>query len=254
MHESIQAVAAFDRFARFMMMTIATMTTISRRLRCLPKNAASRRWNWCGTGRGPAAAGGCRPLGDRCRHQPGAAGARCGQLNQQGLASGVQLVEADLRTFDLPQKEFAFAFCTSNTLMHFATAAEQLVVLRNAACHLRPGCGLLVDLFNPDLPRLFAVDGLMELADRWQDVQTGAEVLKMERAHPGSGRTVPGDSVHLRRDFRSWGRPAHRLSLYPAFPMAQRSRVDAATGGPAGRRGVGRSQGAPTPVTANTLY
>lgn len=99
------------------------------------------------------------------------------KLDQQGCRSA-QLVEADLRTFDLPHHDFAFAFCVSNTLMHLTTADDQLAALRNAARHLRPGGRLLLDLFNPDLPRLLAVDGLMELADRWQDDATGAEVLK----------------------------------------------------------------------------
>ena len=62
--------------------------------------------------------------------------------------------------------------------MHFTTVEEQLAVLRSAHRHLRPGGRLLLDLFNPDLPRLFAVDGVTELADRWQDDATGAEVLK----------------------------------------------------------------------------
>jgi len=99
------------------------------------------------------------------------------KLDRHARASA-QLVEADLRTFDLPHKEFAFAFCVSNTLMHLTTADDQLAALQNAARHLRPGGHLLLDLFNPDLPRLLAVDGLMELADRWQDDATGAEVLK----------------------------------------------------------------------------
>lgn len=99
------------------------------------------------------------------------------KLRSQGAANA-RLVEADLRTFDLPEKSFAFAFCTSNTLMHFTGADDQIAVLRNAARHLRPGGRLLIDLFNPDLLRLFAVEGMMELADRWRDAQTGAEVLK----------------------------------------------------------------------------
>ncbi len=89
-----------------------------------------------------------------------------------------QLVQADLRAYDLPVKTFAFSFCTSNTLMHFTTPTDQIAVLRNAARHLRPGGKLLIDLFNPDLQRLFAVDGLMELAGCWQDEESGAEVLK----------------------------------------------------------------------------
>lgn len=98
------------------------------------------------------------------------------KLKQAGLKA--HLVQADLRTFDLPVKTFAFSFCTSNTLMHFTTPADQIAVLRNVARHLRPGGRLFIDLFNPDLVRLFAVDGLTELAGHWQDEQSGAEVLK----------------------------------------------------------------------------
>lgn len=100
------------------------------------------------------------------------------KAHKQGVTTNIRLVKADLRTFDLPEKQFAFAFCTSNTLMHFTSPEEQVAVLRNAARHLRPGGRLLIDLFNPDLPRLFAVEGVMELADRWQDAHSGADVLK----------------------------------------------------------------------------
>jgi SAM-dependent methyltransferase len=86
--------------------------------------------------------------------------------------------EADLRTFDLPTKDFAFAFCTSNTLMHLATQRDQLAVLRNAYRHLRPGGFLLIDLFSPDVTRLHAVNGIMELGDQWLDPATGAQVIK----------------------------------------------------------------------------
>jgi len=92
--------------------------------------------------------------------------------------SHITLHQADLRTFDLPTKDFAFAFCTSNTLMHLATQADQLAVLRNAYRHLRPGGLLLIDLFSPDVARLHAVNGMMELADQWDDPATGAQVIK----------------------------------------------------------------------------
>jgi SAM-dependent methyltransferase len=93
-------------------------------------------------------------------------------------ASRITLHEADLRTFDLPTKDFAFAFCTSNTLMHLATQRDQLAVLRNAYRHLRPGGFLLIDLFSPDVTRLHAVNGIMELGDQWLDPATGAQVIK----------------------------------------------------------------------------
>ena len=95
-----------------------------------------------------------------------------------GRESRITNHQADLRTFDLPTKDFAFAFCTSNTLMHLTTQADQLAVLRNVYRHLRPGALLLIDLFSPDVARLHAVNGIMELADQWDDPATGAQVIK----------------------------------------------------------------------------
>jgi hypothetical protein len=83
-----------------------------------------------------------------------------------------------MRTFTLPRHDYGFAFCTSNTLMHLPRPADQMAALAGAHRHLRPGGALLLDLFNPDVLRLAAVDGMQELADRWQDPQTGAHVLK----------------------------------------------------------------------------
>ncbi len=99
------------------------------------------------------------------------------KLERAELASHVTLVQADLRRFDLPQKEFAFAFCTSNTLMHLVSQEDQAAALRRAHAHLRPGGLLLLDLFNPDPVRLAAVNGLCELADQWRD-PAGNQVLK----------------------------------------------------------------------------
>ncbi|MCB0063574.1 MAG: class I SAM-dependent methyltransferase [Caldilineaceae bacterium] len=93
-------------------------------------------------------------------------------------ASRITLHETDLRTFDLPQKDFTFAFCTSNTLMHLITQEEQLTVLRNTHRHLQSGGLLLIDLFNPDLSRLLAISGVQEFADQWEDEETGAQVVK----------------------------------------------------------------------------
>jgi len=95
-----------------------------------------------------------------------------------GRESRITYHQADLRTFDLPDKAFAFAFCTSNTLMHLTTQADQLAVLRNVYRHLRPGALWLIDLFSPDVARLYAVNGIMELADQWDDPATGAQVIK----------------------------------------------------------------------------
>lgn len=100
------------------------------------------------------------------------------KLIEAGVQRRVTLVNADLRTLDLARKDYALAVCTTNTLMHFATASEQLAVLQGAFAHLRPGGRLFIDLFSPDPLRLTAVNGLQELADQWDDPDTGAQVIK----------------------------------------------------------------------------
>ena len=138
-----------------------------------------------------------------------------------GLEERVTLVAADLRNFSLPRQDYAFAFCTSNTLMHLTTAAEQEAVLAQAWRHLRPGGQLFVDLFNPDVARLNAVNGLMELADQWDDATTGAQVSKW------SVRTVDWaaqlqETLFIYEETWPDGRiAAHALPLYLALPMAQ---------------------------------
>lgn len=100
------------------------------------------------------------------------------KLHTTHQAPGTRLVEADLRTFDLPNKNFALAICTSNTLMHVSTPEEQVAVMANAYQHLRKGGLLFIDLFNPDVARLNEVNGIMEFADQWMDEQSGAQVIK----------------------------------------------------------------------------
>jgi SAM-dependent methyltransferase len=100
------------------------------------------------------------------------------KLEAVRLSRQVTLVKADLRNFALDERNFQFAFCTSNTLMHLSSQADQLACLRSVHAHLAEDGLLLIDLFNPDLPRLWAVNGLQELADQWVDPATGADVLK----------------------------------------------------------------------------
>jgi SAM-dependent methyltransferase len=92
--------------------------------------------------------------------------------------SQVELVQADMRSYDLVPKEYGFAFCTSNTFMHLTTPRDQLEALRNTHRHLQRGAALLIDLFNPDVVRLAQIDGLQEYADHWTDEATGAQVVK----------------------------------------------------------------------------
>ncbi len=132
----------------------------------------------CGTGRVilPLAEAGHRVVGVDL--SPGLLAAARSKLDRRRLRGTVELVEGDLRTFDLAEKSFSLAICTTNTLMHLTTLEDQMAALRNVYRHLGREGLLLVDVFNPDAARLLAVNGMMELADEWVDDASGAHVLK----------------------------------------------------------------------------
>lgn len=104
------------------------------------------------------------------------------KVEAAGVERFVALVERDMRDTGLPGASFAFAVCTSNTLMHFSTPEEQAAVLAEAYRLLAPEGIFLIDLFNPDLQRLFEVAGVMEYADRWSTPE-GGEVIKWSVRH-----------------------------------------------------------------------
>lgn len=132
----------------------------------------------CGTGRVliPLAATGCRVAG--VDNSPALLALARRKAELAGVTARLQLIEGDLRSFSLPEKSFDFAFCVSNTLMHLDSQTDQLAALRTVHAHLRPGGRLLIDLFNPDIPHLTAISGVQELADRWEDEERDATVLK----------------------------------------------------------------------------
>ena len=132
----------------------------------------------CGTGRVliPLADAGCDPIGiDRSGALLAIARRKAAQ---HGHAARIGLVQADMTAFQLTQTEVDFVFVVSNTLMHLTTQADQLLALECAHRHLRVGGLLLIDLFNPDVDYLESISGVEELADRWEDGESGAQVLK----------------------------------------------------------------------------
>ena len=65
----------------------------------------------------------------------------------------VQLVEADMRDFDLG-REFALATIPFRPFQHLTTVEDQIACLHAIHRHLRPGGRLVLDIFNPYLPAL----------------------------------------------------------------------------------------------------
>jgi SAM-dependent methyltransferase len=93
---------------------------------------------------------------------------QAGGFQQQG-----QLHQADMRNFDLAQKDFAWAFIPINTFMHCQTLADQQATLRAVAMHLKPGGTLVIDLFHPTPQMLLESDGELVLEQQIEDDLTG---------------------------------------------------------------------------------
>jgi len=71
---------------------------------------------------------------------------RCDQPVRQRL----RLVNADMRSFDLVEKNFDFTFIASNTFLHLLTHEEELNCLRCIREHLRPKGGLAICILQMD--------------------------------------------------------------------------------------------------------
>ena len=142
----------------------------------------------CGTGRVLI------PLADAGCHVIGVDGSAALLAIARGKAADrplpIRLVQADMRSFQLAQIEVDFVFVVSNTLMHLTTQADQLMALKCANRHLRVGGLLLIDLFNPDVAYLESIAGIQELADRWEDGKSGAQVLKWTTRYLDAARQL----------------------------------------------------------------
>jgi SAM-dependent methyltransferase len=71
----------------------------------------------------------------------------------EAVRARVQLVEADMRKFALGQ-EFRLVTMPFRSFQHLLTVEEQLSCLSSIHTHLVPGGRLVLDVFNPSLPRL----------------------------------------------------------------------------------------------------
>ncbi|MCL4301088.1 MAG: class I SAM-dependent methyltransferase [Anaerolineae bacterium] len=98
------------------------------------------------------------------------------KIKAAGLPRQVTLYEADMRDFDLPQKNFALAFIPLNTFLHNHTLDDQLATLRAIRRHLQPAGQLIIDIFYPDPALLAEADGRLYFESETVDDLTGRTV------------------------------------------------------------------------------
>ena len=99
------------------------------------------------------------------------------RLAVEGLPGRATLLEQDMRHLALDGR-FNLALLAVNSFMHMLTLDDQLATLARIREHLNPGGVLLLDLFNPDLPRLLEPGGQMFLDRVTTHPETGHRVFK----------------------------------------------------------------------------
>jgi SAM-dependent methyltransferase len=94
-----------------------------------------------------------------------------------GLGRLARLIEGDFAEVALGGP-YAFAFTLMNTFLHLPDTGAQLRALRRWRDALMPGGLLLIDVFNPDVALLAAMDGRLEWDKSWDQADPPARVMK----------------------------------------------------------------------------
>lgn len=92
------------------------------------------------------------------------------------VSERVTLLEADVRTAELPAEHFTLAFIAVNSFMHMERVRDQLAALNTIRQSLVRGGVVLIDLFNPDPAALAQEDNRVILEREF--VLDGQRVLK----------------------------------------------------------------------------
>lgn len=103
------------------------------------------------------------------------------KIAQRQLADHARLFLADMAGFNLPRKDFAFAFVALRSFMHLLTRADQLACLRSVYQHLRPGGYFALAIIAPDLERLAQRPSETFAVRQEFDLPNGYHVVRKDR-------------------------------------------------------------------------
>ncbi len=99
------------------------------------------------------------------------------RVEAAGASRQVRLVQGDFERAELGGP-YGLAFCAMNTFMHLLSQRQQLRALHHWRHSLDDRGLLLLDLFNPDVAELAALDGQVQFDRSWIDAETGGTVMK----------------------------------------------------------------------------
>ncbi|USG64719.1 methyltransferase domain-containing protein [Brevibacillus ruminantium] len=128
----------------------------------------------CGTGRItiPAAEGGVSVTGLDLSTEMLARAQE--KAEQQGVSDRLQLIQGDMRSFDL-QKSFALIMIPFRSFLHLLHIQEQMKALSCIRKHLAPGGKLVFNVFVPKISHLYEESEKMSLRSTYR-LETGEEV------------------------------------------------------------------------------
>ncbi|MDN4175097.1 class I SAM-dependent methyltransferase [Nocardioides sp. SOB77] len=96
-------------------------------------------------------------------------------------ALAVEWVQGDMRDFDLG-RTFDVVIVAANSLLHLHETADLLRCLRAVRAHLAPGGRFVLDVWNPDVRRLAAADGVRRTRDALSFVHPDRGAVRVDVA------------------------------------------------------------------------
>jgi len=99
------------------------------------------------------------------------------KAEEAGVSQQIRLIEGDFSQVELGGP-YRFAFTLMNTFLHLPDIGAQIAALRRWRSALAPKGLLLIDVFNPDVGQLAAMDGRLEWEQTWTNGSTGEQVMK----------------------------------------------------------------------------
>ena len=131
----------------------------------------------CGTGRLliPLALGGHRVTGVDL--SSGMLRLARAKAQDAGIVDRVTLVQGDYGSAELAET-YGLAFVVMNGFLHLLTLESQLRALKHWRRHMKARGLLVVEVINPDVGQLAALDGRLEWDRTWIDSRTSKTVIK----------------------------------------------------------------------------
>jgi SAM-dependent methyltransferase len=145
----------------------------------------------------------------------------------------VQLIESDMRSFDLPAR-FALIVAPFRAFLHNVSEGDQLACLRQVRAHLRPAGEFAFNVYHPSLEYMSRNSGALEGVWRWSGTyerDDGGCVVRSEATRYDTVRQRLR-SEHRFEEFAADGTltrtSLHRLELAYLYPPDIRRLLDEA--------------------------